>query len=520
MSKPYVLGFSASLRHARSLEGSKELVEDLANLKDEKALQNYLLDKGCLHLEQYFQAGRERGVAHDVLYKELRRLNGKHGLSNSEVCVAAGLWGAFQEGAEIEYIPLGDFFLPDGTQRCMEDLRQSLLEAAGILISTPVYFGDRSSLSQSLIEMIRRDESLRKSLKGRIYAGLAVGAKRNGGQETTLAYQLHDMLDLGFLGVGNGFQTTSQYGGTGHAGDVGTMPKDLYGLETCIDTGRRVARVTSFISASEGYELKDKPRTLLLVLQDRNDEASRILEPFATRLSDLAEVSLLPVHRSKILPCLACDVCPSRVGSDDDYRCIQGQADDFWLLHTELIGADVIIPIMLSCRDHRALSSVYQNFMERTRYLRRGDYAISDRLIVPLVLNEIESYENLHMRMTTSLIRHQTVLQRPILGWLHDGKLLNAVDIDSSLTDAAVNGTKLTCGRLATICDGNNVAFYEPVGYVLSTAKDKTSYAMAKRRKMIDLRHQELMDQSRHRLTEVDHDIDDRLYGKRHLRGI
>ena len=40
-----------------------------------------------------------------------------------------------------------------------------------------------------------------------------------------MIYQLHDMMDLGFLGVGNDYETTSQYGGTGHAGDIGTMPQ-------------------------------------------------------------------------------------------------------------------------------------------------------------------------------------------------------------------------------------------------------------------------------------------------------
>ena len=53
-------------------------------------------------------------------------------------------------------------------------------------------------------------------------------AKRNGGQETTLVYQLIDMINLNMLGVGNDSASTSQYGGTVVAGDVGTMAKEIH----------------------------------------------------------------------------------------------------------------------------------------------------------------------------------------------------------------------------------------------------------------------------------------------------
>ncbi|MDY7001967.1 MAG: flavodoxin family protein, partial [Thermodesulfobacteriota bacterium] len=232
MKKPFILGFSASLRNARSREGSKELVRDLAGLKDREALHAYLVKQGNLHLDQYFQAGRKNGVPYDEMYKALKKMGGRKGLSNSEVCLAAALWGACDAGMDVDHLPLADYFKADGTVTGWDEIRESLLRADGVLISTPVYFGDRSSLSQSLIEMIRRDKELREGLKGKIYGGLAVGAKRNGGQETTLIYQMHDMMDLGLLGVGNDFETTSQYGGTGHAGDVGMMPKDDYGIGT------------------------------------------------------------------------------------------------------------------------------------------------------------------------------------------------------------------------------------------------------------------------------------------------
>jgi hypothetical protein len=75
-----------------------------------------------------------------------------------------------------------------------------------------------------------------------------------------------DMLGLGMLAVGNDSDTTAQYGGTGHAGDVGTMHKDKYGIDTSMGVGRRMAKVLA--SLNTGERLADAPRVLFLVLQD------------------------------------------------------------------------------------------------------------------------------------------------------------------------------------------------------------------------------------------------------------
>ena len=64
------------------------------------------------------------------------------------------------------------------------------------------------------------------------------------------------------------------------------------------------------------------------------------------------------------------------------------------------------MPAVYSPRDRSGLESVYQEFMERTRYLRRGDYVFTDRLVVPLVVAELGSAEHLDIRMLTSFIRH------------------------------------------------------------------------------------------------------------------
>ena len=226
MTKPLILGLSASLRAARSKAGAHQLVDEIAGLDSRDALDAFVAEQAKIHLDQFVAAGRAEGLPFDELYRRLKREGGLRGLSNSEVCLAVALWAARDKGAEVDHIALADHFPADGVANDVEALKAALRRADGIILSTPVYFGDRGSLAQRFIEMLRADEALRGDLEGRVYAGLAVGAKRNGGQETTLIYQMLDMLNIGLLAVGNDSETTSQYGGTGHAGDVGTMPKD------------------------------------------------------------------------------------------------------------------------------------------------------------------------------------------------------------------------------------------------------------------------------------------------------
>jgi len=279
-----MLGLSASLRAARKKTGARILIQEIIALESREKLDVFLGEQARIHLDQFVEAGRKEGLPFDQIYRQLQRTEGLRGLSNSEICLAAGLWGAFDQGADIDHIALSNHFRADGSMVSIEALKQALMAADGILLSTPVYFGDRGSLSQRLIELIRADDNLRTALEGKVYAGLAVGAKRNGGQETTLIYQMLDMLDVGLLCVGNDSDTTSQYGGTTHAGDIGTSPKDTYGINTCVGTGRRIARVSAELCAGKLAELSDLPKLGVWLLQDRHGEMAALLEPI---LADL-----------------------------------------------------------------------------------------------------------------------------------------------------------------------------------------------------------------------------------------
>jgi multimeric flavodoxin WrbA len=272
MSKISIVGLSGSLRNARFRLGSRSLAKELEGIATEEELTEYLVKQTKIRADDFLAVGIANGSPFDEVYRALHKRRFERGLSNSEAATAAALWGAHRAGAAISHIALAEHFPPNGPVRDPARLAAALRTADGIIVSSPVYFGDRGSLVQGLFEFIASDEALKKDMAGKIYGGLAVGAKRNGGQETTLIYQMLDMLNMGFLAVGNGYETTAQYGGTAKAGDVGTFAADKYGLETCIGTGRRVARTARIKSLnSKDAVLANKLSIHLWLVQDSKD---------------------------------------------------------------------------------------------------------------------------------------------------------------------------------------------------------------------------------------------------------
>ncbi len=503
MRKTRILGLSASLRAARWKDTGKNLVQELAEVSNREKLDEFITDQAKIHLDQFIESGRRDGKAFDELYKDLRKKGGFRGLSNSEVMLVAALWGARELGADIEYLALSKYFPANGIAENIDELKSKLKLIDGLLISTPVYFGDRSSLSQQLIELIRSDNQLRADMEGKIYAGLSVGAKRNGGQETTLIYQMLDMINIGFLGVGNDSDTTSQYGGTAHAGDVGTIPKDIYGINTAIGTGKRIAKVARLNLMADQCELKDRLKIGLWILQDRNNEIVNLIGKSIHSLNPATETVQINLLTNNIRPCIACDVCPTHIGPDEEYRCIiKSNNDGLKNVHKELLWADILVPALYSPKNRKDLVSVYQQFMERTRYLRRGDYVFSDQLVVPLIFSDIDSHENLHIRTMTSFIRHHTIMYKPIIGWLKNGKLLNGEEVESELNKACSLGYRLTSGRLMNASVDADATSYRPVGYVLSQEKDNEDESILARKSAIQERNENIVNESRKRLLK------------------
>ena len=484
-----ILGISASLRNARRGKGNNLLIEELEAISSREELGTYLEDQAQLHLEHFIEAGRKDETPFDEMYKNLKKLNGLKGLSNSEVCLASALWASKEIGGTIDHVSLSEYFSESKRSKNIEELKQKVKDADGVILSSPVYFGDRGSLAQSFINLIRDDKEFAAELQHKLYAGLAVGAKRNGGQETTLIYQLQDMINCGFLGVGNDSETTSQYGGTGLAGDIGTMAKDEYGLATAMGTGRRISRVASMMSLVKNHKLEGKHRIAFWILQDKDDTALNYIRDLATSQSDVMEAKIFEFAGKNIIRCLACDICPTHIDVDEEYRCIiKSSKDDMKAVHEEMLYYDAIIPVIYAPRDREGLQSNYQRFIERTRYFRRGDYVFSDVIAAPFVIEELGSNENMHIRLMTSMIRHHTVLSKPIIAYQKDGEILNNDEVKNLFERLSGEVREMTKARLLSYSSGVNHLKYKPVGYILSAHKDAEDEKLLKRFKMIERR--------------------------------
>ncbi len=493
-----LLGIAASLRNARWGLGNRDLVESLKAIKTEEELKGFLTRESEQHLENFLEAGRREKKPFLEIYSNLRKEAGNKGLSNSEVALAAALWSAHQKGVEIDHISLAEYFTAWGSVRNLDELKRKLMESDGFLISGPVYFGDRGSLAHSLIELIRQDEELRAGLRGKLYGGIAVGAKRNGGQETTLIYQMLDMVSLGLLAIGNDSETTSQYGGTGHAGDVGTMHKDEYGLWTSMGTGRRISSLLRKLHY--GRELQGPVKVLFWILQDADGLAKNCVQQLIRNCGEPLEAMILDIADRNIMRCLACDICPTHIDVDDVYRCIiRSDHDDMHAIHQSLLNYDAVVPVTVSVRDSKAVKSNYQTFIERTRYLRRGDYIFSDLLTAPLVIEELGVREYYDIRMLTSLIRHHTVMGKPMVGYLQKGGLLNGSFLEDDFKKFIVAAKRLVAARLAEVDETGNTK-YNPVGYVLSVQKDLEDERLKKREDMIKRRNEILSQEAAQRL--------------------
>lgn len=474
VSKPKIVAVSASLRNARWGKGISNLLERIRGIATRDELMVFIGEEAYLHYQQFIDAGRKDGARFDEIYKNLRKLGGQKGLCNSEVGMVVALWAAHATGCDIDYVPLSSYFDSVGRAKESEKLKEKIRSADGLLLCTPVYFGDRSSLASDFIESIRRDPETRKSLRGKAVAGVAVGAKRNGGQETTLIYQLQEMINLGMVGLGNDTETTAQYGGTLVAGDVGTAAKDEYGLNTVYGAGRRLARILLQHQMGDKGRLRSKLKVMFWVLQDSAEYGLKRVNELIDLAGDAIDATVFQMNVSDIDRCMACDICPTKVGPDSEYRClVKKNSDPFSDFHEKMIDHDMLVPVVVSLAERSKMKTVYQRAIERTRYLRRGDYLFSNIAIAPLVFEEVGHTENMHFRILTSLIRHHTVMLRPMVGYIYANKLLNWEDIVQMWQGHLKYTKRLTIGRLEAVLQSLDTICYKPVGYVLSASKNQ-----------------------------------------------
>jgi multimeric flavodoxin WrbA len=354
------------------------------------------------------------------LYEYIEELGREKKISNSEGCAIATAYGALQQGIDVRYLRLNDYFLKDGKTKNIEQLSDVLEESDGMIFALPVYFGDRSSLFDELIEYWKLEK---KDFTGTVFGFISVGAKRNGGQETTNIFGMQSLTELNGLVVGNG-PPTCQYGGTAVGGNIGTMENDYFGIMTSQGTGKKVAETIKIIKLGKSNEPGDKIKISFLILQEIDSLLSSHIESIIKDSNfknvDFNVINLADCNLNR---CYACNVCPHK-DSKEEYKCINYN-DDMKELHNKIIDNDGIILAGIHLSDNRNRRSTYQKFIERTRYIRRDDFKLTNILTTALSLNELGTHNLFNLRVLTSFIRHNTIIHKGMHNYTHNNEIID-----------------------------------------------------------------------------------------------
>ena len=120
-------------------------------------------------------------------------------------------------------------------------------DVAGIILGTPVYFANMSSLCKAFLDrwMVFRRNNF--ALGNKVGGVLAVGGSRNGGQQLTIQSILAAMMGQEMIVVGDG-RPTAHIGGTLLNNGKDDISGDEFGLSTARNLGRRVAEVAVRVS--------------------------------------------------------------------------------------------------------------------------------------------------------------------------------------------------------------------------------------------------------------------------------
>ena len=174
---------------------------------------------------------------------------------NTEFLVKTCLDKISESGIETELITLAgkDINFCIGCDSCkktnecfqkddMVQLTKKVKDAEGIIMSSPVYFGDMTGLAKTFIDRLRPLRNIH-AFKYKVCGAISTGGFRNGGQESTIA-SIHDFLLIqGAIIVGDD-RPTAHYGGTG-AGDTSN---DDVGITTSIHLANRMVDVLNKIN--------------------------------------------------------------------------------------------------------------------------------------------------------------------------------------------------------------------------------------------------------------------------------
>lgn len=177
---------------------------------------------------------------------------GKTTAASLKVCLEAA--AAVSPAVRTELIELGGMSIPGqvaaglplaaGQKDDFPSLVPRLADpaVAGIVVGTPVYFGNMSYLCTAFLDRCITFRRNKFALRDKVAGVLAVGGARNGGQELTVRSVQAALMSQQMLVVGDG-PPSAHWGGTVWNHHKGDVTKDEFGMATVKNLGRRVAEL-------------------------------------------------------------------------------------------------------------------------------------------------------------------------------------------------------------------------------------------------------------------------------------
>jgi len=202
----------------------------------DKSNSGIMLDTAFTRLVETYPGEVETEIVH------LRELH-------LEPCKACNVCGKTKDtGRFIPCVRAGE----DDTQAVLD----KMVDAHGILVATPVYFGLPSDLFSKFIMRTRPLRHQDFKLANKPVGVMAVAGRRSGGAETSIIATWLPFVRNGCLVVGNG-DGTCQFGAYGWAGARGHVLTDDWGLIQAYQTAQRVFTLARLIQAgieATGFE--------------------------------------------------------------------------------------------------------------------------------------------------------------------------------------------------------------------------------------------------------------------------
>ncbi len=346
----------------------------------------------------------------------------KDELSNSEVSAAVACFGAFSAKSDVKLVRLNELIdvQGNGNSQYPKFLEEIIYDASAIIVASPLHFGNPSSYLMRLLHDLTKINN--SPFENKVIGQTVVGARRNGGQEAGNIFGLFEYSQLGAAVVGDG-PPFSQSGGILESRNPKTALQDKEGIQSGLNLGSRVVRA-SVILDNQNYH----PNGNVAIITDTDGAyecAQKFILPILER-SENMRCRVINLSKYRIERCIGCNECP--VNTDSYYKCIIN--DEMFELEKEVIDADGFI-VCLEADNNLWSSYNWQTFVERSRYLRRGDYKFANKPIMSVQYCSSENVMPFHIRVLSPAFKHDMIFVGPSLTLTKNSQTTNETTASS-----------------------------------------------------------------------------------------